>query len=190
MHFNAIDNDLLDGRFEFKQSGTFKVLSEYASIKVIIAIVAEFFAAYYTISVIFFGGALSYNSSIIVIRIALSVILPVLPLWYMAIVAGGEEQYKYSADNHVMPIASKRHTYIFRYDDVQSVTYEPLKLFFKQKGYTVKITAKTAKRRFATLCRTTLNSKIPCPPRFISLKKQNRKHRIEATGFDRSIVSA
>ena len=148
MHFNAIDNDLLDGRFEFRQSGTFKVLSEYASIKVIIAIVAEFFAAYYTISVIFFGGALSYNSSIVVIRIALSVILPILPLWYMAIVAGGEEQYKYSADNHVMRIASKRHTYIFRYEDVQSAIYEPLKLFCKQKGYTVKITAKNCKASF------------------------------------------
>ncbi|MGN0611826.1 MAG: hypothetical protein ACI4JI_08585 [Ruminiclostridium sp.] len=148
MHYQAVNDDLLDGRFEFRQSGTFRVLSEYARIKVIIALVAELFAAYYTISVIFFGGAASNNSSIIVIRIALGVILPVLPLWYMAIVAGGEEQYKYSADNHVMRIASKRHTYIFRYEDVQSVTYEPLKFFCKRKGYTVKIIAKNCEASF------------------------------------------
>ena len=148
MHFNAIDNDLLDGRFEFKQTGTFKVLSEYASIKVIIALVAEVFAILYTVSVVFFGAALSSNSSIIVIRIALSVILPVLPLWYMAVVASGEKQYKYSADNHVMQIASKRHTYIFRYEDVQSVTCKPLYFFGKQKGYTVKIIAKNCEASF------------------------------------------
>jgi hypothetical protein len=41
-----------------------------------------------------------------------------------------------------MRIASKRHTYIFKYTDVESVTYKPMKLFTKQKGFTVKITTK------------------------------------------------
>ena len=36
----------------------------------------------------------------------------------------------------------KRHTYIFKYTDVESVTYKPMKLFTKQKGFTVKITTK------------------------------------------------
>ena len=42
-----------------------------------------------------------------------------------------------------MRIASKRHTYIFKYTDVESVTYKPMTLFTKQKGFTVTVTTKT-----------------------------------------------
>ena len=59
-----------------------------------------------------------------------------------SIVAGGEQQYSYYADERLMRIASKRHTYIFRYSDIENVTYKPMTLFTKQKGYTVTVTTK------------------------------------------------
>lgn len=37
MHFTYTDNDILDGRFEFRQSGTFRVLSQFAALKIAIA---------------------------------------------------------------------------------------------------------------------------------------------------------
>ena len=96
----------------------------------------------YTLSVLFNGGATADNTSIIIIKIALAVILPVLPIWYILIVAGGEQQYSYYADERLMRIANKRHTYIFRYSDIENVTYKPMTLFTKQKGYTVTVTTK------------------------------------------------
>ena len=48
----------------------------------------------YTLNVLFNGGATSNNTSIIIIKIALAVILPILPIWYILIVAGGEQQYR------------------------------------------------------------------------------------------------
>lgn len=142
MRFTYTDNDPLDGRFEFRQSGTFRELSPFAVLKIVIACIIEAMFAAYTLSVLLDGGAVSNNTSIIIIKIALAVILPVLPIWYILIVAGGEQQYSYYADERFMRIASKRHTYIFRYTDIVDVTYKPMKLFIKQKGFTVKITTK------------------------------------------------
>lgn len=143
MHFTYTDKDILDGRFEFRQSGSFRVLSPFAALKIVIACIIEAMIAPYTLSVLISGGAVADNTSIIIIKIALAVILPILPIWYILIVAGGEQQYSYYADEHLMRIASKRHTYIFRYPDIESVTYKPMTLFTKQKGYTVTITTKT-----------------------------------------------
>ena len=142
MRFTYTDNDPLDGRFEFRQSGTFRVLSAFAHLKIIISCIIEAMIAPYTLNVLFNGGAVANNTSIIIIKIALAVILPILPIWYILIVAGGEQQYSYYADERFMRIASKRHTYIFRYTDIVDVTYKPMKLFIKQKGFTVKITTK------------------------------------------------
>lgn len=142
MHFTYTDKDILDGRFEFRQSGTFRVLSAFAHLKIAIACIFEVMFALYTLGVLFCGGAEANTVSIIIIKIALAVILPILPIWYILIVAGGEQQYSYYADEHLMRIASKRHTYIFRYPDVESVTYKPMTLFTKQKGYTVTVTTK------------------------------------------------
>lgn len=141
MRFTYTDKDPLDGRFEFRQSGTFRELSPFAVLKIVIACIIEAIIAQYSLSVLG-GGAISNNTSIIIIKIALAVILPVLPIWYILIVAGGEQQYSYYADERFMRIASKRHTYIFRYTDIVDVTYKPMKLFIKQKGFTVKITTK------------------------------------------------
>lgn len=142
MHFTYTDKDILDGRFEFRQSGTFRVLSPFAALKIAIACIVELMFALYSLNVLLNGGAISDNTSIIIIKIALAVILPILPIWYIMIVAGGEQQYSYYADERLMRIANKRHTYIFKYTDVESVTYKPMKLFTKQKGFTVKITTK------------------------------------------------
>ena len=142
MHFTYTDKDILDGRFEFRQSGNFRVLSPFAQLKIVIACIIEAMIAPYTLSVLLNGGAVADNTSIIIIKIALAVILPILPIWYILIVAGGEQQYSYYADERFMRIASKRHTYIFRYTDIVDVTYKPMKLFTKQKGFTVKITTK------------------------------------------------
>lgn len=142
MHFTYTDKDILDGRFEFRQSGTFRVLSAFAHLKIIISCIIEAMIAPYTLNVLFNGGATSNNTSIIIIKIALAVILPILPIWYILIVAGGEQQYSYYADERLMRIASKRHTYIFRYSDIENVTYKPMTLFTKQKGYTVTVTTK------------------------------------------------
>lgn len=145
MHFTYTDKDILDGRFEFKQSGTFRVLSPFATLKAAIACIIEVMIAPYTLSVLIGGsGAMSNNTSIIVIKIALAVVLPILPIWYILIVAGGEKQYKYTADNRMMIIKSKRETYIFKYTDIVIVTYKPMTLFGKQKGYTVTVTTKNA----------------------------------------------
>lgn len=148
MHFTYTDKDILDGRFEFRQSGTFRVLSAFAHLKIAIACIFEVMFALYTLGVLFCGGAEANTVSIIIIKIALAVILPILPIWYILIVAGGEQQYSYYADEHLMRIASKRHTYIFRYSDIENVTYKPMTLFTKQKGYTVTVTTKTAKLYF------------------------------------------
>ncbi len=148
MHFTYTGKDPLDGRFEFRQSGTFRVLSPFAHLKIVIACIIEAMIAPYTLSVLFNGGAAANNSSIIVIKIALAVILPILPTWYILIVAGGEQQYSYYADERLMRIADKRHTYIFRYSDIESVTYKPMTLFKKQKGFTVTVTTKTTKLFF------------------------------------------
>ena len=110
MHFTYTDKDILDGRFEFRQSGTFRVLSAFAHLKIIISCIIEAMIAPYTLNVLFNGGATSNNTSIIIIKIALAVILPILPIWYILIVAGGEQQYSYYADERLMRIASKRHT--------------------------------------------------------------------------------
>ena len=142
MRFTYTDKDPLDSRFEFRQSGTFRELSPFAVLKIVIACIIEAIIAQYTLSVLG-GGAISNNTSIIIIKIALAVILPVLPIWYILIVAGGEQQYSYYADERLMRIANKRHTYIFRYPDVESVTYKPMTLFTKQKGFTVTVTTKT-----------------------------------------------
>ena len=142
MHFTYTDKDILDGRFEFRQSGTFRVLSPFAALKIAIACIFEVMFALYSLGVLFGGGAAAGTISIIIIKIALAVILPILPIWYILIVAGGEQQYSYYADERFMRIASKRHTYIFRYTDIVDVTYKPMKLFIKQKGFTVKITTK------------------------------------------------
>lgn len=145
MHFTYTDKDILDGRFEFRQSGSFRVLSPYIILKIIAACVAEVFIALLVLCSFddiviadIYKSAISY----IIIRIALSIILPILPIWYILFIIGGEEQYRYTADSRTMRIASKRHTYIFKYTDVESVTYKPMKLFTKQKGFTVKITTK------------------------------------------------
>lgn len=143
MHFTYTDKDILDGRFEFRQTGSFRVLSPFAQLKIVIACIIEAMIAPYTLSVLFSGGAAAGNTSIIIIKIALAVILPILPIWYIMIVAGGEQQYSYYADERLMRIANKRHTYIFRYSDIENVTYKPMTLFTKQKGYTVTITTKT-----------------------------------------------
>ncbi len=135
MHFTYTDKDILDGRFEFRQSGTFRVLSQFAALKIAIACIFEVMFALYSLGVLFGGGAVAGNISIIIIKIALAVILPILPIWYIMIVAGGEQQYSYYADERLMRIASKRHTYIFKYTDVENVTYKPMTLFTKQKGY-------------------------------------------------------
>lgn len=45
MHFTYTDKDILDGRFEFRQSGSFRVLSPYIILKIIAACVAEVFIA-------------------------------------------------------------------------------------------------------------------------------------------------
>lgn len=142
MHFTYTDKDILDGRFEFRQSGTFRVLSAFAHLKIIISCIIEAMIAPYTLNVLFNGGAVANNTSIIIIKIALAVILPILPIWYILIVAGGEQQYSYYADERLMRIASKRHTYIFRYSDIENVTYKPMTLFTKQKGFTVTVTTK------------------------------------------------
>lgn len=146
MHFTYTDKDILDGRFEFRQSGSFRVLSPYIILKIIAACVAEVFIALLVLGSFddiviadIYKSAISY----IIIRIALSIILPILPIWYILFIIGGEEQYRYTADSRTMRIASKRHTYIFRYTDVESVTYKPMTLFRKQKGYTVTVTTKT-----------------------------------------------
>ena len=76
MHFTYTDKDILDGRFEFRQSGTFRVLSQFAQLKIAIACIFEVMFALYTLSVLFNGGAASNNTSIIIIKIALAVILP------------------------------------------------------------------------------------------------------------------
>lgn len=143
MHFTYADKDILDGRFEFRQSGSFRVLSPFAQLKIVIACIIEAMIVPYTLQVFLNGGAYSNNASIVVIKIALAVILPILPIWYILIVAGGEKQYKYTADNRMMIIKSKRKTYIFRYSDIENVTYKPMTLFRKQKGYTVTVTTKT-----------------------------------------------
>lgn len=143
MHFTYTDKDILDGRFEFRQSGTFRVLSQFAALKIAIACIFEVMFALYSLGVLFGGGAVAGNISIIIIKIALAVILPILPIWYIMIVAGGEQQNSYYADERLMRIASKRHTYIFRYPDIESVTYKPMTLFTKQKGFTVTVTTKT-----------------------------------------------
>ena len=142
MNFTYTDKDPLEGRFEFRQSGTFRELSPFAVLKIVIACIIEVMFASYTLSVLLGGGAISNNTSIIIIKIALAVILPILPIWYILIVAGGEKQYSYYADERLMRIASRRNTYIFRYTDIMSVTYKPMTLFTKQKGFVVKITAK------------------------------------------------
>ena len=149
MHFTYTDKDILDGRFEFRQSGSFRVLSPYIILKIIAACVAEVFIVLLVLGSFddiviadIYKSAISY----IIIRIALSIILPILPIWYILFIIGGEEQYKYTADGRTMRIASKRHTYIFKYTDVESVTYKPMKLFTKQKGFTVKITTKSPHR--------------------------------------------
>ena len=87
MHFTYIEKDPLDGRFEFRQSGTFRELSPFAVLKIVIACIIEAMIAQYTLNVLG-GGAISNNTSIIIIKIALAVILPVLPIWYILIVAG------------------------------------------------------------------------------------------------------
>ena len=140
MHFTYTDKDILDGRFEFRQSGSFRVLSPYIILKIIAACVAEVFIVLLVLGSFddiviadIYKSAISY----IIIRIALSIILPILPIWYILFIIG-----KYTADGRTMRIASKRHTYIFKYTDVESVTYKPMKLFTKQKGFTVKITTK------------------------------------------------
>lgn len=133
MHFTYTDKDILDGRFEFRQSGTFRVLSAFAHLKIIISCIIEAMIAPYTLNVLFNGGATSNNTSIIIIKIALAVILPILPIWYILIVAGGEQQYSYYADERLMRIASKRHTYIFRYSDIENVTYKAYDLVYKAK---------------------------------------------------------
>lgn len=148
MNFTYTNKDPLDGRFEFRQSGTFRELSPFAVLKIVIACIIEVMFASYTLDVILGGGAMSNNTSIIIIKIALAVILPILPIWYILIVAGGEKQYRYTADSRTMRIASKRHTYIFRYTDILDVTYKPMKLFTKQKGFVVKITAKNSEVSF------------------------------------------
>ncbi len=142
MHFTYTDKDILDGRFEFRQTGSFRVLSPFAQLKIVIACIIEAMIAPYTLNVLLNGGAVANNASIIIIKIALAVILPVLPIWYILIVAGGEQQYSYYADERLMRIANKRHTYIFKYSDIESVTYKPMTLFTKQKGYTVTVTTK------------------------------------------------
>lgn len=151
MHFTYTDKDILDGRFEFRQSGSFRVLSPYVLPKIIIACVAEVFIVLWSLGV-FSDSALAatYRSAIsyIIIRIALSIALPILPIWYIFIVISGEQQYKYTADSHTMRIVSKRHTYIFRYTDIVSVTYKPLTLLTKQRGYIVKITTKNSEVNF------------------------------------------
>ena len=133
MHFTYTDKDILDGRFEFRQSGTFRVLSQFAQLKIAIACIFEVMFALYTLSVLFNGGAASNNTSIIIIKIALAVILPILPIWYILIVAGGEQQYSYYADERLMRIASKRHTYIFRYSDVRKRDLQAYDLVYKAK---------------------------------------------------------
>lgn len=153
MHFTYTDKDILDGRFEFRQSGTFRVLSAFAHLKIIISCIIEAMIAPYTLNVLFNGGAASNNTSIIIIKIALAVILPILPIWYILIVAGGEQQYSYYADERLMRIASKRHTYIFRYSDIENVTYKPMTLFTKQKGYTVTVTTKIPRCSSVISCR-------------------------------------
>lgn len=142
MHFTYTDKDILDGRFEFRQSGTFRVLSPFAALKIAIACIFELMFVLYSLNILLNGGAISDNTSIIIIKIALAVILPILPIWYIRIVSDGEQQYSYYADERLMRIANKRHTYIFRYTDVESVTYKPMTLFRKQKGYTVTVTTK------------------------------------------------
>lgn len=148
MNFTYTDKDPLDGRFEFRQSGKFRELSPFAALKIVIACIIEAMFAAYTLSVFLGGGAVSNNTSIIIIKIALAVILPILPIWYMLIVAGGEKQYSYYADERLMRIASRRQTYIFRYTDIVSVTYKPLTLLTKQKGFAVKITTKNNEVNF------------------------------------------
>ena len=123
MHFTYIEKDPLDGRFEFRQSGSFRVLSPYIILKIIAACVAEVFIVLLVLG--------SFDDIVIADIYK-----------YILFIIGGEEQYRYTADSRTMRIASKRHTYIFKYTDVESVTYKPMKLFTKQKGFTVKITTK------------------------------------------------
>lgn len=86
MHFTYTDKDILDGRFEFRQSGSFRVLSPYIILKIIAACVAEVFIALLVLGSFddiviadIYKSAISY----IIIRIALSIILPILPIWYI-----------------------------------------------------------------------------------------------------------
>lgn len=167
MHFTYTDKDILDGRFEFRQSGTFRVLSPFATLKIAIACIVELMFALYSLNVLLNGGAISDNTSIIIIKIALAVILPILPIWYILIVAGGEQQYSYYADERLMRIANKRHTYIFRYSDIENVTYKPMTLFRKQKGYTVTVTTKIPRCSSVISCRHAQNFSQYSPHRSI-----------------------
>lgn len=178
MYFTQASDDLLDGRFEFRQSGTFRVLSLFAAPKIIIACIIEVMIAPYTLSVLFYGGAISNNSSIIVIKIALAVILPILPVWYILIVAGGERQYRYEANGKTMRIYNKRHTYIFRYCDVRNVKYIPLKPISRQVGYTVTVTSKydTVIFRYLTPRKAEFTQTASTP--FAILERKVMKHSV------------
>lgn len=84
MHFQAVNDDLLDGRFEFRQSGSFRELSIGANAKIIVSAVIEPILVLMSISATIGGlfGSL-HTISEIVIMIALAVILPILPIWYI-----------------------------------------------------------------------------------------------------------
>lgn len=143
MHYQAVNDDLLDGRFEFRQSGSFRELSIGATAKIIVSAVIEPILVFMSISAVIGGlfGSL-HTISNIVIMIALAVILPILPIWYILWVSGGERQYRYEANDKTMRIYNKRRTYIFRYCDVRNVEYRPLTLIFRKVGYTVTVTSK------------------------------------------------
>ncbi len=123
--------DSLRGRFEFKQTGTF---SEYDIFGIVKSLVA-FFIAVVTFLLFLFVFSRSFIINLLIIPITIVIILIWITCTKMFI--SGKE-WKYIADNKKMVISRKGDVRIYKYGEVESVTYKTALRGFKSlSGYTV-----------------------------------------------------
>lgn len=132
-------NDILDGRFEFKKTGFFYELYPLARVYMIIDF-AICFALWLFLAPLLLkiSDAEEGNFFVLLCEIIMTAVIVILFLCIRNMIAKGRK-WQYDANGKYMRIFNEKKQYNYSYSAVTLVTFEPLKFGFKQIGFTVTV---------------------------------------------------